>query len=225
MLVHPNGTICRAGAHQQHRLEAWRRHPPRRPWRGPYRMVASDTFENWQGTPNAGDPFTRIETAWAPARAVRGRSRQAPTPTLWRAHVVQHLDGERWAQSSHSTSRRPTRSAASSQAENAPSSRPKLRRSQDGVTPTHIYGATNMRAPSPPRARACASASLRAALGQCLRDSDARRLGRGARPAFLTSHPRRGARPDTTLLHCTFSCIARDLLIEVAREGARRARR
>ena len=115
-------------------------------WRGPYRMVASDTFANWQGsTANAEDPFTWIDKRGHWHVLYEG----VPMPG---AHAYS-VDGLTWSNISMAADgpdqgafnlSRPYVSA-DGQIRNVSyyTARPKLLFDVSGTTPTHLFGATN----------------------------------------------------------------------------------
>lgn len=150
-IVHPNGTVFLLVHPEQFGFKHGEAILRADTWRGPYRLVAADTFASWRGsTANAEDPFMWIDKRGHWHILYEGN----PMPG---AHAYS-VDGIAWSNISMANSGpsegafNDSRPFVDAQGRLANVSyyteRPKLLFGPDGFTPTHVYGGAGPVAPS-----------------------------------------------------------------------------
>jgi len=115
-------------------------------WRGPYRMVASDTFDDWVGsTANAEDPFLWVDKRghWHvlyEGNPMPGAHAYSIDGLTW-SNISMALDGP--TEGAFNFSRPYVSADGTHRNVSYYTARPKLLFDRAGTTPTHLYGATN----------------------------------------------------------------------------------
>ena len=152
-MVHPNGTIFMLVLSGQWGFKHGDALLRAETWRGPYRLVATDSFASWGGsTANAEDPFLWVDRRGYWHALYEGN----PMPG---AHAYSR-DGITWSsinmaysgpsEGAFNLSRPYTAANGTLQNVSYYTERPKLLFDADGVTPTHVYGAFGGRSPGAP---------------------------------------------------------------------------